>query len=315
MSVYKDSDAGWHVPFQVPCAGYFNNISIKLSLQTEAAQWALAFGKVNPNNLVNEMIPATGTFGYLRAKSDHNVARFDWMDIGLMDVDRAITKQTYHAYRNKRLYVKSDEVYTLSFEASTACNAKVIVMADFVPYNNAHFSLTYTLNTLAYDSDFNKALIIPQALKYATLRVVGHVDTATGEHGTLLIRIADRDDPDFDDTSFLAGIGVLDTNTLVTGGDTGASNNMLQIPIGDPNSPQGANNTFDKILPITKIIHEGDAITYDVEQDTGTFAAGDVDMRFILEGKAFQKNKSNFRSHFVEGSNIIRLLGVTSVRG
>lgn len=307
MSLYQASTQKFIVPFLVPCAGYFNNVSIKMVLGTESNQWSTAIGKTNPNNFTNELSPGDGEWAYIRSKSDNTVARWDWTD-AQYENDVGITYQIYHGYRNKRLYLKSDEMYYFQFEATGSTSIWVTVMADFVPYNNSHFKMTWTSNTLATDSDHNTGFIIPQALQNAILRVYGHVDTNTGEHGTIQFRVADRDDADIDATIFLKGEGVFDTNYgSVSGGEAIASNNVFEVMVGQPNS-QGGSNQIDATFPIRKVIHEGDALTYDALQDSSTFTAGDVDLRFTIEGKTFQKNKSNFRSHFVEGFSVAKLI-------
>lgn len=311
--VYQTSTTAFHVPFTVPCAGYFNNISIVMRMSTTVDHWHVAIGKTNPNNFQNQFTPTAGTWAKVKGKSSANLARWDWSDVVPEQGDVNPEYKVYHGYRNKRLYLKSDELYTISFDAGTTTGVILVIQADFVPYNNAHFKYTYTLNSIAADSDHNQGLMIPQALKGATLRIFGHVDTATGEHGTLQFRIADRDDPDFDSADYLTGTGVVDTSTGAVVGDTFASMGIYEVMVGQPNN-QGGSNQIDTIFAIRKIIHEGDAITYDAIQDAATFTAGDIDLRIELEGKVFQKNKSSFRSHFVEGVRVMQIIGSGGTR-
>lgn len=305
-SVYQTSTENFKVPFLVPCAGYFQNISVMFRLSTEVDQWHVAFGKVNSENFSNELSPSNG-WSYVRSKSDDSNFRVDWADAALEDASTAVIRCLHHAFRSKKLYVKSDEMYMIAFDAPSAVGVTMVVMAEFVPHPNAHYKQTWTTNSIAADSDHNKGIMIPQAVKNAILRVYGHVDTATGEHGTLQLRIADRDDPDVDSASFLTGFGVFDTGYGSVSGDTIASNNVFEVMIGQPNN-QGGSNQIDMTFPVRKIIHEGDAITYDLLQDAATFSAGDVDLRFTIEGKAFQKNRSAMRSYFVEGGRIIKYI-------
>lgn len=304
MSITKLSDSELSVPFTVPCSGYFQNIQIKM-LSLGDNEWSIGFGKVSMNQFKNELIPASGSFALVKSRRSSDYLRFDWTDVEPDPSQGAEGDWIYVGFSSKRLYVKSDEIYQLAFTSTASASLYLFLQAEFVPHPNAFYKQSWSMNALAEDSNYNKSLIIPQALKNAVLTVHGHVDTQTGEHGVLMVRIADRDDPDIDDTLFEGGYGTM--GRLATAGGTTPTNGIYLLDIGDPNSNTGANTQIRQSWPVTKIIHEGDAITFDIVQDAGTLTAGDIDAIVTLEGIAFQKNSSKLRSQFAEGASLVQL--------
>jgi hypothetical protein len=282
-----------YINYKFPCPGRLKNISVQVIYgDAQDTEWGVFFGDYKIETLRTTTPIADGSH-IVHAFKKHGV-HFQGIDFDNLDTSYA--NHFYHA-KGKFLNIRPDKIYRMGVYGKSTNNMRIILNAQFEPFDNGFFSQSWSFDGVYDLTNFDSMqLLIPERLRDAYLEYDLYLKVASETSVIMHPLIAPRGQK-MRVTGFISGYGTHDD--MILGGDTmniGSSSNITISSAGAGLAhSQGA-------VPFRNIINQGELLTFDVTEVEGTISGGELKGIVTLKGKTYRPMFKVFKTLFYDGN-------------
>lgn len=299
FKAFAAADSYTYISF--PSSGILRNISAKL-YSTADDEFSVQFGNVSNLNTTT-VPPADQTMVTVKGKQSKDYWRIDSMDFESPDTQ---LRGQYFIHRKDPMFIRKDAKYQIGINRnSTNTVMIVVIMGEFVPYQNADYEIQYLFDGAeSVSGNFAKLICIPDNLRdvwIEYLAVCG--ETTVHESGIIHLKIQRSQDVPLP-LSNMTGEGLIDGNKSILG-DVIYGGQEFDILVNSLVS--GLAQTKGSFV-VKDIIKSGDGFAFDMTQIIGTLA--DVTLKVNVHGKAFRTGRTKYKTEFMDGNLLEQPIGV-----